>query len=336
MDIEYKVAVRCMTYNHASFIKETMNGFCMQSTSFPYVCIIVDDASTDGEQSVINTYLQEFFDLADNSVIRKKETDDYYLTFARHKTNQNCYFAVYFLKYNHYKKKSKNSYLVEWMKATYVAICEGDDYWVDPLKLQKQVDFLDGNMDVSVCCGGYQRCEEGRLGKTVLYGTPNNQGFYFTLEDNFKTWYTQPLTCMFRSVYFHKIMEITAKDKYKYPARDTVYFYHLLNFGKGYYFQTLMGIYNIHSGGVFSMTGGQEKALTYSEVWSELYYKNQKDPRIRPILFKWMCIKIQECGLSVKETMPLIKEAQRLVSSIKEESILLQAVMFWIKRKVIR
>ena len=90
----FKICVRCYTYNHAHFIEDTMNGFCMQESDFPFVCCIVDDASMDGEQEVIKKYLLEHFDL-DNKIVRNEETDDYVLTLARHKTNMSCYFAVY-------------------------------------------------------------------------------------------------------------------------------------------------------------------------------------------------------------------------------------------------
>lgn len=139
------VRVSCMTYNHAPYIEDAMNGFCMQETSFPFVCTIVDDASTDGEQEVIKNYLQDHFNLEDDTVVRNEETADYYLTFAQHKTNRNCFFAVVYLKYNHYSiTKSKAPYLTEWSKhAKYIAFCEGDDYWLDPNKLKNQVNLME-------------------------------------------------------------------------------------------------------------------------------------------------------------------------------------------------
>ena len=145
--IKYKVVVNCITYNHALYIEDTMNGFCIQKTNFPFVCTIVDDCSTDGEQKIINDFLVNNFDLNDNSVTVKEETDDYVLTFCQHLTNKNCFFAVILLKYNHFQiDKSKDNYCKRWFdNAQYMAFCEGDDYWIDEEKLRKQVELLDNN-----------------------------------------------------------------------------------------------------------------------------------------------------------------------------------------------
>jgi len=134
--------VWCNTYNQASYIKDAMDGFCMQQTSFPFACHIMDDASTDGEPEVLEAYLNDHFDTE-----WTKETDDYHLTMARHQENKNCYFAVYLLKYNHHSiKKRRLRYYREVTDETdYVALCEGDDYWTDEHKLQKQADALDAN-----------------------------------------------------------------------------------------------------------------------------------------------------------------------------------------------
>lgn len=161
----YKVCCRCFTFNQAKYITDAMNGFTMQQTSFPFVCTIVDDASTDGEQEVIRKYVEENFDFSDGSVAFIKETDYAHIAYAQHKTNKNCYFAVLYLKENHYSQhKPKMGYLSEWRDmCEYEALCEGDDYWIDPLKLQKQVDLLDSHEDMSFCCtANYRRTPEGK------------------------------------------------------------------------------------------------------------------------------------------------------------------------------
>ena len=148
----YKVYIRCYTYNHAQYIEDAMNGFVMQETDFPFVAIIVDDASTDGTPQVITSYFDGFFDTEDSSVAFREESEYGTILYARHKTNPNCYFAVVLLNENHYKKKSKRPYLTRWIKdVPYVALCEGDDYWTDSMKLQKQVDYLDNHPKCSLC-----------------------------------------------------------------------------------------------------------------------------------------------------------------------------------------
>ena len=148
---DFLVRVSCMTFNHAPYIVDALKGFTMQQTDFPYVCSIIDDASTDGEQEVIKAYLEEHFDLSDNSMAYNEETEDYVLTFARHKTNLNCFFAVLYLKYNHYSiNKSKQPYISRWSDTKYVAHCEGDDYWIDNNKLQKEFDYLEHTPECSL------------------------------------------------------------------------------------------------------------------------------------------------------------------------------------------
>ena len=143
----FKVRVVCKTYNHAAYIKDALDGFVMQQTSFPFVCAIVDDASTDGEQTVIRAYLEAYFDFDEDGAY-SKEAYFGHISYARHKTNRNCYFVVVCLKENHFsQKKSKYPYIAEWRRVKYSALCEGDDYWTDSLKLQKQVDYLESHPD---------------------------------------------------------------------------------------------------------------------------------------------------------------------------------------------
>lgn len=129
-----------------------MNGFTMQQTTFPYICVIIDDASTDGEQEVIRKYLQSYFDL-ENPLTKQDESDDFVRIFSRHKENMNCYFLVILLKYNHQSiKKAKSPYFLDWIQGVkYVAMCEGDDYWIHPKKLQMQLEFLSRNEDYDLC-----------------------------------------------------------------------------------------------------------------------------------------------------------------------------------------
>lgn len=150
--IDFLVRVRCLVYNHASCIEDALRGFCLQETSFPFVCNILDDASDDGGQEVIERFVRQNFDLEDETTAKVEETNAYRLLYAHHRLNKNCYFAVFLLKYNHYKNNiPKWPYLMEWKDVKYVAVCEGDDYWIDSHKLQKQVDYLEEHPGCSFC-----------------------------------------------------------------------------------------------------------------------------------------------------------------------------------------
>lgn len=260
----FKVLVRCFTFNHSKYIEEALNGFTMQQTNFPFVCTIFDDASTDGEQEVIRNYIQEHFDLENKSVVRNEETDDYILTFARHKTNHNCYFAVYILKYNHYStRKAKAPYLKEWRSSIlYEAICEGDDYWTDPDKLQKQVDVLKSSPFFSmVCC------------RAQMYSMKLNK---FRQKDNFcrkgdgelnpkeiirRGGYYIP-TCSI--VYRIDIRNMNYPDYCKNsPVGDFPLQIWMAMKGKVYYFDAPMAVYRVDNPSAWS---GKKDALnSYSE-----------------------------------------------------------------------
>lgn len=159
---DYKVLCHCCTYNQAQYITETMDGFTMQKTSFPFVCYIIDDASTDGEQKVIGAYLDEYFDMTTAEYV---EIESANIIIAKHKENKNCSFAVYFLKRNLWNEQVlKNEHIIPWREhCEYEAICEGDDYWISKDKLQRQVTALENNTHVNMCACTTLCYKDGQL-----------------------------------------------------------------------------------------------------------------------------------------------------------------------------
>lgn len=113
------VTIRCATYNHEAYIRQCLEGFVMQKTNFRFEAIVHDDASTDGTVAIIREYAEKYPDI----IKPIYETE------------------------NQYSKRdgSLRRIMDAHTHGKYVAVCEGDDYWIDPLKLQKQVDFLEGN-----------------------------------------------------------------------------------------------------------------------------------------------------------------------------------------------
>ncbi len=203
-----------ITYNQSRYITDALEGFCMQKCNFPFVCTIVDDASTDGEQKIINKYLDEHFNLSDTEVAYKKETDYANIIFAQHKVNTNCFFVVLFLKENHYSRGlsyKKDEYVKKWREGVpYIAICEGDDYWIDNEKLQKQVDYLDSHMDYGLVYTGYKILYNTKFVHESANLQPEGN-VYEELLVNMSNFICTPTVC-FRQELFNQV-----KDFYMQP-----------------------------------------------------------------------------------------------------------------------
>lgn len=248
-EYEWLVCTRCYTFNQAPYIVDAMNGFCMQETVFPYICAIVDDASTDGEQEVIKRYLLEHFDINDKCVAKNEETVDYALTFARHKANKNCFFAVLLLKYNHHSiKKPKISYISEWYdKAKYIALCEGDDYWIDSKKMQKQVDFLDTHPDYNIYIHNAIRVLSDGTKRPFNY--IKGCKTYSIIDVMCKKWFTPTASFLYRN-------NIVIPKEYgqKGANGDMKILYTNCLKGKLYYCEDLMSVYNMMTPGSMSVS----------------------------------------------------------------------------------
>jgi glycosyltransferase involved in cell wall biosynthesis len=254
------VAISCQTYNHAPYIEDAMNGFCMQETTFPYVVVIIDDASTDGEQDVIKNYLKEHFDMSN---AHEWETNDAQFIDAQHRENTYCWFAVVLLKYNFYQhKKDKWPLIADWVSAAkYVAVCEGDDYWTHSSKLQQQVDFLESHPDYSMCFHDVDiKAEKGRTWYNV-YGKLENRDY--TGMENLVTWSVP--TCSI--VCLSKIYK-TRPSNLKFTMGDNVLILHCSRNGKIRCIQEKMGVYRLTP---TSWIGGQSSKVQRYKYISHYY-----------------------------------------------------------------
>ena len=240
---KYKLRVVCYTFNQASYIKDTMDGFCMQKTDFPFIAIIVDDASSDGEQNVINQYLANNFDM---SKAQYDENDDAFIIFAIHKNNSNCHFLVILLKYNFYSLgKPKNPMYKGWHEdVPYIAMCEGDDYWTDPHKLQKQVDVLEANTEFTMVCNRTKLYSESRkkiIGENFCY---NKSQVVNPKDVIYRTGlYISTCSVLYRKAITDNIPIYWAKCKVgDYPLQIMCAMK-----GKIYYFNDAMSVYRVEN-----------------------------------------------------------------------------------------
>lgn len=271
----FEVCILCKTYNHVLYIVDAMNGFCMQDTSFPYVCVIVDDASTDGEANIILEYIDKHF-IKYNDLFCKTHTKDYEMLFAQHKENTNCYFAVYLLKYNHYKKKNKEQYYSKFIEnSKFIAFCEGDDYWTDSQKLQIQVDALMKYSDCSFSSTGYKTIKEGEMDNNKTIFKDGVKICVYDIKDYGKLDINKTLTLLMRDVAYKECLNNISK--YSNP-KDAHLTYHLFKQGNCAYIPQCMGVYRDTGQGIWSSLPDAKKIEWDLCTLRELYNKNGKDP----------------------------------------------------------
>lgn len=231
------VSISCISYNHARYIRKTIEGFLMQepptgvSADEPwYEILIHDDASTDGTTEIIKEYEAKYPD----RIFPLYETE------------------------NQYKKGMAGrmeTFNYNRARGAYIAYCEGDDYWTDPKKLQKQVDFMEAHPDYSICLHGCtvnneRSNQQFRSHEFDAYAVSNNpnktkMGIDMTMEDYFRGNFGQPLSMVMRVSMF----DFNWHKRFKY-YRDMHEFYYLLKSGKGYWMNFDGGVYTIHDGGV--------------------------------------------------------------------------------------
>ena len=153
------VVIRSITYNHEPYLKDALEGFVMQKTIFPFVAIVHEDASTDGNAEVLREYAEKFPDII---------------------------FPIY-EEENQYSKQdgSITRIMNEACFATgakYASVCEGDDYWTDPYKLQKQVDFLESHPDYAMCFTNALEKWENKKGSEYVMNMGKKNRDYTALE----------------------------------------------------------------------------------------------------------------------------------------------------------
>lgn len=209
------VSVCCITYNHEKYIRDAVEGFLMQKTDFPIEILIHDDASTDRTAEIVREY-----QVAHPDLIK----------------------AIYQTE-NQFLKGLDQVLKQVYGPATgkYIAICEGDDYWTDPLKLQKQVDFMEAHPECSLCCHKVQVKYEGHEEKNDLFPDLVG-GQVFTRDEMYQKYISATCSVLFRRERIDELMQYL--EGFKVGDMPLYSFY--LQFGKLGYLDQVMATYRKH------------------------------------------------------------------------------------------
>jgi glycosyltransferase involved in cell wall biosynthesis len=258
------LSIAMITYGHSKFIKQAIESVLMQQTTFDFELIISNDCSPDTTDEIV----QEIID-----------------------TNPNGHKIKYFSHKKNLGMMPNFIFLLEQCRGNYIALCEGDDYWTDPQKLQKQVQFLEDNKEFSICfhnvktLAGTQFNEENSRKNIASVSTINDLATYN---------YIHTPSVVYRN---GLIPEFPA---YFSTAPIGDYFLHMLNakYGKIKYIDEVMAVYRLHDTSYWSSKEKSDKL----KIWIDFIQKIKEnfDADIQIILDQ----QIKKCtkSLSTKKT----------------------------------
>lgn len=221
-----KVAIKCLVYNHEPYLRDCLEGFVMQQTDFPFVAIVHDDASTDHSADIIREYAAKYPDII---------------------------FPIYETE-NQYSKKDGSlrrimDAAIAATEAPYIALCEGDDYWTDPHKLQKQVDILEHNLSLMLCCTACSVVDNyGHIIETkrLLPVVKDNEEGQYTIRDFFAQAHQYPTaSVLYRNSHVQEVSEKQQIMSNPYLG-DWTLWVALLCFGDAYFLDEVTTAYRIN------------------------------------------------------------------------------------------
>lgn len=183
MENNVLVSIHCLAYNHEPYIRQCLEGFVMQKTTFKFEILIHDDASTDHTANIIYEYEKKYPDLL-KPIYQTKNQYSQHIDVGRLNLSR--------------------------AKGKYIAWCEGDDYWTDPLKLQKQVDFLEGHSEYGLCYTKVRYFHQATKRFIKTWGGP-----YTCFDDLFERNTVPTLTVLLRrNLYNQYIAEIQPEQQH--------------------------------------------------------------------------------------------------------------------------
>lgn len=218
------VAIHCLVYNHEPYLRDCFEGFVMQKTNFRFVAIVHDDVSTDKSAAIIREYTEKY---------------------------PNIFRPIYETENQWHKKDgSLERIMNEAIDATgakYVAMCEGDDYWIDPMKLQKQVDFLEAHPDYSMCCHGADVLNQ--TSRNIDCACEHMTTREYFPDDAFPTWQIPTASIIYRREIVDQYTIVRQGDFF---AGDVVLILKCMHVGRVWGFADHMSVYRMNQGGFTS------------------------------------------------------------------------------------
>lgn len=288
------VSICCLTYNHESYIKQALDSFLMQQTNFAFEIVIHDDASTDNTAKIIEEYTQKYPKI--------------FKPLLQTENQRSKFGGGMNPRFNFPRARGK-----------YIAVCEGDDYWTDLLKLQKQVDFLESNTEYVLCFHKIKILKpNGELVDDFITKVPKKHQNLIDLAGLGNYIHTP-------SVMFKNILKEFPEEFFRSPFGDFFIYLLLAEHGKLHHIEENMAVYR-YGVGVHS-TKSKLKMAKISNLFFINYLSYSNNKEVNKVIFEKQL-------MSYDKFEQLVKEDCNLLTLFENYKQKLHYIFIKIKKKI--
>lgn len=283
--IRKKVSCHVITYNHINYISKCIDGILMQETNFDFEIIIGDDLSTDGTRELLQKYALQYPDLIRLNLRKERGTGI----------------------------PGKDNFLstLNMCNGEYISLCDGDDYWTDPHKLQKQVDFLEQNKEYVLCFHKVDILKpDGSIVDDFITVVPDNYEERKTLVSNAN--YIHVPSVVFKNVIQKHLNTIEFKNS---PIGDYFLYIILSNYGKIGYLPEKMAVYR-YGVGVYSSLDLFKMIQADILLFTNLY-SFEKDESVKEIFYN----NIKSCQKQLDHELNKAKYIARMFNTRRHKMV---------------
>lgn len=279
-----EVSIHCLTYNHEKYVRKTFEGFLKQKTNFAFEVLVHDDASTDGTPEIIREYTEKYPDI----------------------------FKPIYQKENQYSKGIMVAYAYNFPRAVgkYMAYCEGDDYWCDENKLQKQYDIMEKHPECSICTHIAQIIsaeEEKALGtipqKPFTNGVVDEE--VFLRSELIEGWASQTSSFFLRNKYLKEYIAENPKYCRMMVVGDFPTILYMLTKGKVYFIDEIMSCYRYGGASSFRENRKRDTFLEIRHLFSLVdgvnEYNKYTGEKYEQIIRTYMLMKMEQINIIGKK-----------------------------------
>lgn len=288
------VSIKCITYNHEPYIRQCLEGFVMQKTNFRFEAVVHDDASTDGTADIIREYAEKYPDI----IKPIYETE------------------------NQYSKKDGSLGRIMDAACTgkYIAMCEGDDYWTDPSKLQKQVDILESNPEVGLVHTDFDLVKGIR--RHFKRSSKPEKCLPLLLKGGYSI---GTLTVMYRLSSYNKLSKDWNKIEPRLPMGDSPLWIELAAISKFVYISDCTARYRV-----------LPNSASHSDINKEIHFRNEAVRCGNYYAEKWGLEGVDERGYYVSVMRIALKFKDRRIANkyikkaLRKRKLSLMLIVFYI------